>query len=148
VAGRVLIDTNVLVYDTGVGGEAKAMRAGEVLQRLRVGEAGSLSTQVLCEYASTMIRRMPAESDADIAASILELLDAWPVALVTGDTVVEALRCVADHRMSYYDAQIWATARLNGMSVVLSEDFTDGREIEGVRFIDPFLPGFDLACLI
>ena len=31
-----------------------------------------------------------------------------------------------------------ATARDAGVSVVLSEDFQDGREIDGVRFVNPF----------
>gem|GEM_PF-5722964 len=36
-------------------------------------------------------------------------------------------------------------ARDLAVGVVLSEDFQDGQEIEGVRFIDPFAKGFDLA---
>ena len=43
--------------------------------------------------------------------------------------------------------QIWASARLEGIDVVLSEDFASGTEIEGVRFVDPFAPGFALEQL-
>ncbi len=57
-------------------------------------------------------------------------------------TVLEAGRGVRDHQRSCYDAQIWATARLHQVSVVFSEDFSDGSVIEGVRFANPFAPGF------
>jgi len=39
------------------------------------------------------------------------------------------------------DAQ-WATARLNQVPVVFSEDFRSGSLLEGVRFVNPFLPEF------
>jgi predicted nucleic acid-binding protein len=41
-----------------------------------------------------------------------------------------------------YDAQIWATARLNQVPVVFSEDFRDGTTLEGVRFVNPFSSEF------
>jgi predicted nucleic acid-binding protein len=50
--------------------------------------------------------------------------------------------------MSYWDALVWATARLNQISVVLSEDFQEGRILEGVRFMNPFGAGFDIADMI
>jgi len=51
---------------------------------------------------------------------------------------------VLAHGFSYWDAQIWATARLNQIPIVLSEDFAHGRRIEGVRFLNPFLPEVEL----
>lgn len=58
--------------------------------------------------------------------------------------VYEAVRGVKEHKFSYWDAQIWASARLNQISLVFSEDFAHGSLIDGVRFINPLLPGFDL----
>jgi predicted nucleic acid-binding protein len=52
-----------------------------------------------------------------------------------------------DHQISYWDAQLWATALRHGATVVLSEDFSDGQTIEGVTFKDPFASGFDLKTL-
>jgi predicted nucleic acid-binding protein len=66
----------------------------------------------------------------------------WPVYDLTSMIVLEAGRGVRDHQFSYYDAQIWATARLNQVPIILSEDFSAGSIIEGVRFVDPFSPGF------
>jgi predicted nucleic acid-binding protein len=47
--------------------------------------------------------------------------------------------------MSYYDAQIWASARLNQIPTVFSEDFASGSTVEGVTFINPFDKDFKLT---
>lgn len=44
----------------------------------------------------------------------------------------------------FWDAQIWATARLNQISVVFSEDFNPGWITEGVRFVNPFAADFQI----
>jgi hypothetical protein len=38
------------------------------------------------------------------------------------------------HHFGFWDAQIWATARLNQIEEVYSEDFASGATVEGVRF--------------
>ena len=43
-----------------------------------------------------------------------------------------------DHALAYYDAQIWATARLSQIPVIFSEDFNSWSSLEGVRFVNPF----------
>lgn len=60
------------------------------------------------------------------------------------DVVAEAVRGVVQHGLPYFDAQIWAAARVHRILVVLSEDFQDGRTIEGVSFRDPFARQFRL----
>jgi predicted nucleic acid-binding protein len=49
------------------------------------------------------------------------------------------------YQMAIWGAQIWATARLNQVPVIFSEDFNDGALIKGVRFADPFAAGFQLG---
>ena len=45
------------------------------------------------------------------------------------------------------DALIWATAKLNNVQTVLTEDQPSSSLIEGVRFLDPFGAAFDIAQL-
>ncbi|WP_375504921.1 hypothetical protein [uncultured Nostoc sp.] len=40
---------------------------------------------------------------------------------------------------TFWDAQIWATARLNQIEEVYTEDFASGARVEGVRFTNPFI---------
>ena len=57
--------------------------------------------------------------------------------------MLEAARGVRQHRLRFYDAQIWATARLNQVPTIFTEDFEDGRRLEGVQFVNPLVSGFD-----
>jgi predicted nucleic acid-binding protein len=143
VSSGVLIDTNVLIYSTGIDGSPKAVAAYAVLKALSDNESGTVSTQVLSEYANTMLRLYSRAARQDVAHDLDDLRGTWPVLTVTETTVIDAVRGALEHGMSFYDAQLWATARLAGIDVVLTEDFTDGRVVEGVRFVDPFSPTFD-----
>jgi predicted nucleic acid-binding protein len=49
--------------------------------------------------------------------------------------------------MSIWDALIWSVARLNGISWILTEDGQHNRLVEGVRYLNPFHPDFDLGLL-
>jgi predicted nucleic acid-binding protein len=67
---------------------------------------------------------------------------------IDAPTVREAARGVQRFQLSCWDALIWATARLNKVPFVLSEDFSDGALLEDVRFLNPFAERFDLALLL
>ncbi|MER3557497.1 MAG: hypothetical protein C4302_06430 [Thermus sp.] len=49
----------------------------------------------------------------------------------------DALRGVEAHGLAFYDAQIWAVARLQGILVVLSEDFPTGAVLEERAVLEP-----------
>ncbi|MCS6937459.1 MAG: PIN domain-containing protein [Candidatus Bipolaricaulota bacterium] len=138
-----LIDTNVLAYAYDRSEPAKQAQALALLDRV-VG-VSALSTQVLGELFIVLTRKLPRPFPPKIAKERVEnYLRAWPVLPVTPLIVHEAVRGVAEHGFSYWDAQIWATARLNQIPIVLSEDFSHGRFVEGVRFLNPFTPGVEL----
>lgn len=140
----VLIDTNVLVYRRDDAEPIKSARAAEVLQSVN-GEA-VLTTQVLGEYFSVVRRKFSHQASvANARREVMSLAAAMQVLPVTLTASLEAVRGVEEHGLSFYDAQIWAVAKLNGIPIVLTEDFTHGRVIEGVRYVDPFCPQFDMA---
>jgi len=56
---------------------------------------------------------------------------------VTPPIVLEAIEGVRRYRLAYWDAQIWAAAKLNQIEVIYSEDGPTGRPIGGVRFVNP-----------
>src|SRR5574337_91943 len=140
-----LIDTNILVYAVDPKSPEKQKRAIELLERLETTGSGRLSVQCLADFFSATARKLQPPLTAGEAAEQLEsLVRAFPVLYLTPMIVLEAARGVRDRSLSYYDAQIWATARLNQIPVVFSEDFDDGSVIEGVRFVDPLADGFRL----
>ena len=147
MAARYVLDTNVLVYALDRREPEKRDRAREVLRR--VGASGAvLPAQVLSEFANVCLRKLETRPDpAAVQREVERLLLAFPVLPLTGPVVLEALRSVREHLLSYYDAQIWAVARLGQVGVVLSEDFNPGAVLDGVSFANPLDPAFDLLAL-
>lgn len=144
MAARILLDTDVLVYAHDRSEALKQKQALEVLDRAQEMATGLLTTQILAEFFWVSTRRLRASLTLEEAVHQVELFArAWPVLDVTTFTVLEALRATRTYQMTYWDAQIWASARLNQIPVIFSEDFTDGAVIEGVRFVNPFARDFD-----
>jgi predicted nucleic acid-binding protein len=140
----VMIDTNVLIYTFDQNDPARQERAIQVLRALEESASGRLSVQCLAEFCAVVMRRLqPVMSPAETLAQVERLQRIFPVHNLTPMIVLEALRGVRDHQVSYYDAQIWASARLNQIPVIFSEDYRE-QVLEGVRFVNPFLPDFDV----
>lgn len=138
----VLVDTNVLVYLFDHDEPEKRTRAAHVIAQLTAAGTGAVTAQVLGEFFTVVRRRFPVELGLDAAiAQVGRYADQFAVFDTTAAVVLEALRGVARYQFSYYDAQIWACARVNRIPLVLSEDFADGVVIEGVRFTNPFAEG-------
>jgi predicted nucleic acid-binding protein len=142
----VLIDTNLLVYLYDTGSPDKAAQARRILDRLELTRSGRLSVQGLAEFLNVSTRKLdPPLSRGDALAQASLFTRMWPIFDLTPLIVLEAGRGARDHGLPYYDAQIWAAARLNQVTVVFSEDFSDGQVLEGVRFVNPFSADFQLG---
>jgi predicted nucleic acid-binding protein len=138
----------VLVYAYDPGNPTKAIRARACMRRLGDARNGAVSAQVLGEFFVVATRRLRPPLSATVAEPIaINLRRAWPVYDVTGAAVVEAIRAVHQYQFQYWDALIWATAKLHGAPNVLTEDLLSDNLVEGVRFENPFEPTFDLAGL-
>ena len=138
-----LIDTNLLVYLYDPKQADRQAQAHRVLEQLELTRSGRLSVQALSEFFSVATRKLsPSLTPAEALQQVQLFLRLWPVFDLTPMIVMEAGRGVRDYKLSYYDAQVWATARLNQVPVVFSEDFRDGSILEGVRFVNPFSSEF------
>jgi predicted nucleic acid-binding protein len=140
-----LLDTNVLVYFYDHNSPEKQSRARALIARLTALKSGFVSAQSLAEFSSSTMRKLkPPLTPAEALVEANHLVLALQVFDLTSEVVLEAVRGVRDHQLSYYDAQIWACARLNQVSTVFSEDFQDGQLLEGVQFVNPFADQFDI----
>ena len=143
MSASVLVDTNVLVYAYDRSEPEKQPQALEVLDHLAVTGAGAISTQVLSEFFVAVTRKIAAPLSAPQAYERMKnYLQSWTVIDLTGMIVLEAARGVCDYQFNFWDAQIWAAARLNQIPVVFSEDFNTGQVTEGIRFVNPFAEDF------
>jgi predicted nucleic acid-binding protein len=145
MADRIMVDTNVLLYAYDRGEPEKQPQALTVLDHLVAHDLGVLSSQVLAEFFVNATRKLqPPLTIEEAYDRIQNYLLAWKVVDITGPIVLEAVRGARTHKMAYWDAQIWATARMNQIPVVFSEDFGSGTVIEGVRLVNPFDSDFRL----
>ncbi len=136
-AGRVTIDTNVLVYAVdGKAGERhlRALR----LMHAAVDWDSVLVLQVLNEFFAVTTGKGKMDP-AEAATSVEEWLRLFPVHAAGPGTLRRAMAAVREHRLSFWDAMLWATAREAGCRLLLTEDFQHGRVLGGVRFHNPFL---------
>lgn len=147
VTARYALDANVLVYVFDDGAPDKQARALDLLRRL--GREGAVvPAQALAEASRVLlVKRRPPLTPDEAGGYVRRLAAVFSVEPLTEETVAEAIRSVGTHGLSYFDAQIWAAARTAGATVLLTEDFQDGREIEGVRIVNPFVAEFDPAML-
>jgi predicted nucleic acid-binding protein len=141
-----LLDTNLLLYALDGRDTSKQARALELIERLGNGFTAALSAQNLAEFANVALKRLtPPLSPAEVTEQLELLEQTFVVYPLTAAVVREAVRGVEAYSLSYYDAQVWAVAKLNQVPVVLSEDFNVGTTLEGVLFLNPLESDFDLS---
>lgn len=145
MADRIIVDTNILLYAYDLGAPVKQPRAVATLDRLVQQGLGVITPQVLAEFYVNATRKLePPLTAGEAYARLQNYVLSWEVLDVTGQIVLEAARGVHTYQLSYWDAQVWASARLNQIPIIFSEDFSTGSIIEGVRFVDPLADDFDL----
>lgn len=136
---RYLVDTNVLVYALDANELARRARAIAWLTYVTELDIGVLSSQALSELANVCLHRLrPKWTPTQVSQHLSALSTAMEVLPLTAAVVNEALRGVKEHHMAYFDAQMWAQARLNQIPYLLTEDMDSGTAIDGVMIVDPF----------
>src|SRR5208282_1593839 len=133
----ISFDTNVLVYATASISDAKVMRARDLIARAMRAASSVLLLQTLAEFSNVALRkaRIPIED-------VRRTIDAWravlPVQAADDSDLSAALEAVRAHRLPFWDAMLWASARRAGVRHLVTEDLQDGFTLQGVTFIDPF----------
>lgn len=139
---RAILDTNVLVYTDEVNEPDKTPPADLLIDELERLGAMVVSGQALSEYACVMLKKW---GDPQLVAARVEH---WArvasIILIEPHVVTLAIEGAERFGFHFYDAQVWAAARVSGIPLVLSEDFQDRLVADGVTFRNPFAPGFDL----
>ena len=137
MSARSFFDTNVLVYADDKAAPAKQRRALDLVAGHRRAGTGVVSLQVLQEYFVTVTRKL--QVDARIARRKVELLAEFDVAAPELADILAAIDLHRLHGFSFWDALVLRSAKQAGCSVLLTEDFQHGQELEGLRIVNPFL---------
>lgn len=133
----ISFDTNILVYAAdNTAGERHAIAVDLIERALRHGSCVQ-TLQSLAEFFNVVTRKAGVAPKA-AAAFVKGWQAVLPVEPSTADDLDRAIAAVREHRLAFWDAMLWATARRIGVHALISEDFQNGRILDGVRFINPF----------
>ncbi len=140
---RITLDTNLLVYAVDTAARVKHAKAKQ-LARLALKTDCVLTFQALSEFYFAVTRKgkLPA---AEAQAQVEAWQDLFPVVVAKPATLTRAMTATVSLQIGFWDAMLWATARDAGVTLLLSEDFSDGSVLDGVRVVNPLvrkdLPG-------
>lgn len=135
----VLIDSNIFVYAFDPADPEKHGKALRLIEDVTDQGDLVLSAQVLNELAWTLLRRGAGLGPEEVREIIEEIIQSARVVPLTPDFTLRALTAALGHGLSFWDGLIWAAAHFHRVSTIYTEDFQHGREVEGVRFINPFV---------
>ena len=126
-----------MVYAYDRSDPRKQKIAQGLLRRALEGEIAA-SSQVLGEFASTMLHKLaPPAKPADVAA-LLDTLGPIYLIPLDGDVVLRAVQAHAQYGLHFYDGMIIATAERGRCQKIWSEDLNDSQEYFGVKVENPF----------
>ena len=131
------IDTNVLLYTKDPKAPAERARAVAWLDALARRKAAVISPQVMNEFAHNILRKFPHVAAPELAEN-LQALRPLCLAAMDDSTALAALAIHDRYRFSFYDSSLVASALAYGCDLFLSEDFSHGQHIGGMRIVNPF----------
>lgn len=146
---KILVDTNILVYRFDPRWPAKRDVAAALLREGVGREDLILPHQALVEFVAVTTRPredlggVPLLERSAALREVENLLLQFRVLYPDEAVLRTALLGAAGHRLSWFDAHLWAYAEVNGLDEILSEDFEHGRSYGSVRVRDPFLEAAD-----
>ena len=138
VKGRLSLDTNILVYAVDRDGGERHRLCMELVGRAARRDC-VLTVQALAEFFHATTRKNLLRA-SEAGWFVRDWLEVFEVASADSGALTEAMAAVDEHRFSFWDAMLWATARQAGCSVLVSEDMQHGRRLGGVEFVNPFAP--------
>ena len=139
----IAFDSNILLYALLEPTTAKGETAVVLVERAAMADA-VIQAQVLGELLAVVRRRRPELLDLAMA-TIGDFMVSFQISSTDGDVVARAGSLAARHRLQVWDAVICAAAIKAGATHLLTEDMQDGAVLDGLRFIDPFMPRNEAA---
>jgi len=133
---RVAIDSNILIYAELEPDSEKGTRSAELI--LRAARDGVISVQVLGEFLRFVQRRVPGSFEDAIRQALL-----YQSVFVTPPTTEAIINRASEmalaHRMQLRDCVVCTASAQAGARVLLTEDMQDGRIIDGLHLMNPFV---------
>lgn len=134
---RVTLDANILIYALQTG-DPRYDPARDIVARAIAADCVQ-TLQSFAECFNTLTRKR--KIAPDLARDMVDELRAkLPVAVAIPADLDQAMWAVVNHKLAFWDAMLWATARRAGCRLILTEDLPGLPELDGVMFRNPFDP--------
>ena len=127
----------MLVYANDAAAGDRHHAAVDLLRRATSVDC-VLAAQSLAEFYSVVTRKKMMHA-AFAARSLEQLAGLYPTCGADADCVQTGAEASRKHGLSFWDAVLWATVRKAGCRILITEDYQDGRQLDGVVFLNPFL---------
>ena len=131
MSGADFLDSTVLVYAHAADDPRKQKIAQTLLRQATSGRF-VISTQVLAEFASTLLHKVSQRARTEAVIAMLDALA--PIRVVTPDSgmVRRAVEASAAFGIHFYDGMIVAAAERANCERIWSEDLNAGQQYFGV----------------
>lgn len=136
--GKVFVDTNILVYAYDTSAGEKHKKALAIMEGCWDSEDGIISSQVLQEFFVSVTRKIAKPLDVIKAKEIVKDLLKWKTVIADGEIILEAIDIHSQHKYSFWDSMVIASAIEGGAETILSEDLSDRQMIKGITIRNPF----------
>jgi len=131
------VDTNVLVYAYDVSDPPKQTVAQGLVKRAVAGEIVA-SSQVLAEFATTLLHKLSPPARPEDVITILDTLSPIRLVAIDGGLIRRAVEARATYGLHFGDCMIVAAAERGGCERLWSEDLNAGQKYFGVTVANPF----------
>jgi len=137
MSDKRFFDTNILFYAYDTSDPAKQATAEALVRQAAADGSGVVSTQVLGEFFHATVTRK-AVLDSREAERAIRALGCLQVVDIDLALVEAAIGYHRQYQLRYWDALVLAAARRAVCIELLTEDFNEGQDYDGVRARNPF----------
>ncbi len=134
---KIFIDTNIIVYANDNRDGRKQKNAINVIKNLMKQGNGTISTQVLQEYAFVALVKL--KQTHDVVMRQINLLESFEVVNQTSEQIKRAIEIKHLYQIGFWDACIISNAERTNCSEIYSEDLNAGQFYSGIQIVNPFV---------
>jgi len=132
------LDTNILVYAYDRSEPRKQQIAQGLVRRAVAGEIAA-SSQVLGEFAATLLHKLSPPASPEDLIALLDALGPIKLVPIDGDVVLRAVQARAQYGVHFCDGMILAAAERGGCQRIWSENLNAGQQYFGCVVENPFV---------
>ena len=136
---KVFLDTNIIIYAYDISAGEKYEKASNIVMNFWDSKLGVISTQVLQEFYVNVTQKISKPLSKKIAGEIVKDLLKWHVEVNDEETLLSAIELHVKYKYSFWDSLIIQAAKQANVSLLFTEDLSDGQTIEGIKIKNPFV---------